>query len=143
MSEDQLYAILYVSSSTRKMSDGELSSLYVTASRKNLESGVTGVLLHSNGNFIQYIEGPQKGLLDIYHRIKQDNRHTGLIEIMNEPIAAREFPQWSLASKTEFFQTFSDPEHYSNLLQPDSDGLGLQNSVVRSVLHSFWNQSGN
>jgi hypothetical protein len=141
MNNDQLHAILYVSSAIKQIGDDELSRLYATASKRNLELGITGVLLYSKGNFIQYVEGPNEALIQLYRQIKEDKRHTGLIEIMNEPIEAREFPQWSLASKTEFFQTFSNPEQYADLFQPDVEGVEMQHSVVRSVLHSFWNQS--
>jgi hypothetical protein len=141
MNNEELHAILYVSSATQAFGDPELSSLYAVASKRNLDQGVTGVLLFSNGNFIQYLEGPKGALSQIYGSIKEDTRHTGLIEIMNEPIDEREFPQWSLASKTEFFQTLSNPEQYSNLLQPYGENIVMKHSVVRDVLHSFWNQA--
>jgi hypothetical protein len=139
---NSLRCILYVSSATQKnMSDDELEHLYRVAHRRNQECGITGVLLYSNGNFIQYIEGPSENLHKVYISIKRDKRHTGLIEIMNEPINDREFPDWSLASRKEFFQTFSNPKQYAELLIDDESARPTKRSAVCDMLHSFWNQT--
>ena len=133
--EADLYCILYVSSASRHLSDRELEHLVEKAQKRNLEEKVTGVLLHCDGSFMQYIEGPKKGVLKAYEFIQKDTKHKGILELIHEKISEREFPDWSLASKTEFLQVFSNPDLYPNVLR---SACGIK-SPVCEILYAFWN----
>jgi len=74
----------------------QLESLLVEARDLNLESGVTGVLLYSDGTFMQYFEGSVESVRITYDRIRDSRRHKDIIEILNEPIAERNFPDWQM-----------------------------------------------
>ncbi len=94
----ELHGIAYVSSAYRVLSVAELEQMLVAARRFNTHAGVTGVLLHHDGGFFQYFEGPSEGALDVYERIKQSPLHHSIIELLNEPVPERAFPTWMMGS---------------------------------------------
>jgi hypothetical protein len=52
-----VFALVYVSSATKPFSPDELSELLAQARVDNAALGITGMLLYSNGNFMQVLEG--------------------------------------------------------------------------------------
>lgn len=54
-------------------------------------------MLHHNGLFLQYVEGPSVAVAAVYLRIRQSHRHGPLIELLNQPIREREFARWQMA----------------------------------------------
>jgi hypothetical protein len=93
-----LRSICYVSSATRLLSLEELTALLLDARRFNESVQVTGVLLHHDGGFFQYFEGPAAGTEAVYGRVKQSRRHHGMIELLNQPTQQRLFPHWLMGS---------------------------------------------
>lgn len=47
-----------------------------------------------NGIFLQYFEGPFTAVDALYRDIVADDRHTGIVELLNRPIEQRVFPDW-------------------------------------------------
>ena len=90
-----LWAIVYVSKAARPMTQDDLAHILEGARRRNAEEGITGVLLYSDGSFMQYLEGPAAGMLRVYAIIKTHPLHYGLIDLVREPIQSREFAEWS------------------------------------------------
>lgn len=91
-----LHNIIYVSSSTRRLSHSDLDALLVQARDFNALNGITGMLLHRDGNFMQAIEGPEQTLRGLYQSIARDRRHHGVITLVDEAINSREFGDWSM-----------------------------------------------
>lgn len=91
------WAIVYVSKAARPVTRDDLRPLLEGARRRNLEESITGVLLYSDGYFLQYMEGPKAGLHRVYAIIKTHPLHYGLIDLVREPIETREFAEWSMA----------------------------------------------
>ena len=58
--------LVYVSSASRLLNETQLRLLADDAAARNLECGVTGVLLYGDGSFFQYIEGPPASLEQVY-----------------------------------------------------------------------------
>jgi len=91
-----LRAIVYVSSATRPMGVPELEALLAEARTLNLENAVTGILLYKNGYFMQCFEGREEDVHDTYARIRASRQHTNIVELMNEQVDARSFPDWQM-----------------------------------------------
>lgn len=91
-----LEAVAYVSSATRPLRATDLETLLVKARRRNLEHGVTGSLLHDEGAFFQYFEGPPTGVAAVYDHIRRSDLHQGIVELMHLPVAERSFPDWTM-----------------------------------------------
>lgn len=86
----------YFSSAAGELTAEALSDILSLSQRKNAASGVTGLLCHYDGSFLQFLEGQKEVVLDTYARIIADPRHVGLIEVCNRPISERAFGDWSM-----------------------------------------------
>jgi len=91
-----LASLAYVSSAVRKLNDEELSELLANARVFNAREGVTGALLHHDGSFFQYIEGPPEGLACVYGRIRRSSKHKGIIELFQQDVESRIFSVWHM-----------------------------------------------
>ena len=135
----ELHCILYVSSAVRLLSETEVGHLLSRARARNEAAGVTGILLHREGSFMQYIEGPKDGLARICRIIQQDPLHTGIIELIDEPISIREFPTVSMAFGTKDVRAHAymdrDASPLPRALRPNQS----VNSPAVCVLNGFWN----
>ncbi len=92
--------LVYVSARTPKCTETEIKKILASCNKNNSGLGVTGVLLYSGTNFLQYIEGEYKTIIDLYDKIKTDDRHKNAVLISSSPIAERSFPSWQMGSKT-------------------------------------------
>lgn len=70
-----MYFLLYMSSASQKFSAAELGALLDRARKNDAARGVTGMLLHADGSFIQYIEGERDTVLGLFDTISGDRRH--------------------------------------------------------------------
>jgi hypothetical protein len=62
----------------------------------NSQLDVTGVLLHSEGNFFQVLEGDAEVIDSLYAKIARDKRHKNTALVVREAIASRSFADWSM-----------------------------------------------
>ncbi len=63
------------------------------------------MLLYKNGNFMQALEGEEQAVLNLYAKIFQDERHSGVLTLLQTTIPARQFPNWSMG-----FRDLNSPE---------------------------------
>lgn len=121
-----MYYLIYVSSASPKLTPPDLETLLERARKRNTELGITGMLIHRSGNFIQYIEGERDKVKSLYATICADPRHSGAILIGEGEIKARQFGDWAMDLRTPGNKPiFSDEE-----LADDPEG-------VKTILHSF------
>lgn len=120
-----MHHIIYTSTGVQPLlSDADLGNLLRQAREYNTQHHITGVLLYSNGNFLQVLEGEQQALADLYARISADKRHQSILKLADKEIQARSFPAWSMAfqpvSPAEFAQVvgYLDPAHLDLQAQP-------------------------
>ncbi len=90
-------AIAYTSRAVRRLDTKALDDLLIDARAFNDRVQVTGALLHHQGSFFQYFEGPPGAVARVYARIKASSQHGELIELLHQPIAARQFGNWHMA----------------------------------------------
>jgi len=93
----ELKAVAYASQATRPMRGRDLEFLLIDARAFNETLQVTGALLHHDGEFFQYLEGPSSSVDRVYQRIRQSGKHHGLRELLNQPVSARQFVRWHMA----------------------------------------------
>ncbi len=89
-------AIAYASEAIPGLCLDEIDDLTRSASRFNLDAGVTGVLLYDGARFLQYIEGPEDSINVVYSRILGSSKHRELIELGRGLVSGRFFPYWSM-----------------------------------------------
>ena len=95
-----LIHLIYVSSATKNMSDDELRELLTQSRDRNSTQNVTGLLLYVGNKFMQVLEGAMSDIDDIYSSIQKDERNTGNIVLIKEPVSERSFPNWSMGFKS-------------------------------------------
>jgi hypothetical protein len=57
---------------------------------------LTGVLIYEDGNFLQTIEGHPTDIDLVFERISKSQKHHDIQVILDTPILARSFPNWSM-----------------------------------------------
>lgn len=88
--------LIYASIASHPFSAADLRELLVTARSRNHRAGITGLLLHIDGAFLQVLEGRRETVHALYAVIRHDPRHTGAYVLIDTPIARRSFGDWSM-----------------------------------------------
>lgn len=76
-----------------------LPAILESAVRHNRKNGITGMLLYSEGNFLQVLEGEADAVQATYQRICQDPRHHHVTGLLEEQVPQRQFSAWSMGYK--------------------------------------------
>ncbi len=89
--------IMYISTTTRKLTDQEVEEIGRKSTVNNAKVGVTGVLLSANEFFFQILEGEEQDVEGVMERIRRDPRHQGLLILKAEyEVTGRLFGNWSM-----------------------------------------------
>ena len=93
-----LIELLYCSVSVApQVTDVDLELILASARRRNLEAGITGILLYYRGEFVQILEGRKKSVENVYEQfIGPDLQHTALNKVHQNTIQHRSFSEWSM-----------------------------------------------
>ncbi len=93
--------LFYTSKSKKFFNDQMMLELLEKSRDSNASKGLTGLLLYKSSVFLQYIEGPEKEVLELFKKIQSDPRHTDvkLISKGNLSENKRIFDHWSMAYK--------------------------------------------
>ncbi|NNC88629.1 MAG: BLUF domain-containing protein [Akkermansiaceae bacterium] len=140
MSSDPLYSLLYTSQAVTPFSAGQLDRLLERSRATNEDLGITGMLVHLSGSFMQVLEGPRSAVGDLYYRkILRDPRH-GAVEVVTEgDIAQRQFAQWTMAFEDLAGETGARPEGFSNFVSGgfSTELRGEDQSLTVAILGKF------
>ena len=134
-----MYFLIYVSSATRDLTEADLVQLLEQSRDDNRELGITGMLLYKGGNFMQILEGEREAVKSIFGKIQIDERHKGVIVVMEGEIEQRQFPEWAMGFKIIQRSETIDIPGYTNFLDYSFDWSDLksQPSVCQRLLLSF------
>lgn len=91
-----MLSTVYVSRSSYPFTDDDLANLLMTSRSNNARLGITGMLLHREGRFIQVLEGPEEAVRERLAVIARDPRHTAVHTIVDERVEDRLFPAWTM-----------------------------------------------
>lgn len=93
--EASVYQLLYHSRAASWVGDTELQDLLAWSQAYNASQGITGLLLYSEGYFVQVLEGTAEAVTELFARIQQDTRHTQVVAVRQGP-GPRRFGEWSM-----------------------------------------------
>lgn len=130
---------VYVSSAVSLMRPEELLALLDRCRTNNAKLGLTGMLLHKDGNFMQVLEGPELRVKALLEKIHLDPRHRGVIQLLEGSSEARQFAEWSMG-----FRDLNSPEvrsapgynEFMNL-SLTADSFGSDPTACQRLLQSF------
>tara|TARA_R110000850_G_scaffold213482_1_gene339523 strand:+ start:15744 stop:16124 length:381 start_codon:yes stop_codon:yes gene_type:complete len=89
-----------MSTPKRPLSREDLDAMLAAATRNNNRNGITGILIQDHKRFLQYLEGNEDRVEETFARISLDKRHHAIFRLKSGVIVRRQFPGWSMASKT-------------------------------------------
>lgn len=126
---NSLYQLVYSSRRTPLCTDSEIHKILASCEKNNPSKDITGVLLHSEDNFIQYLEG-DKDIIKLYDLIKDDKRHKNVVLLSYGPLKERVFPSWHMGYKN------LPKERIDFLTQGNSTEKQLFQSLIRGETNS-------
>ncbi|MDB2606382.1 BLUF domain-containing protein [Zobellia sp.] len=92
-----MFCLVYTSVANTDFGLQEIQKMLERANEFNRQNDITGCLLYFGGNFIQYIEGEENAILDLFRRIKNDIRHKEVTLLSAKKSDQREFEEWTMA----------------------------------------------
>jgi hypothetical protein len=111
--------LLYVSHVADDLSPGQLDDILTISRTGNASRGITGLLLHIEGGFLQVLEGEERAVRELYARIAADTRHRDPRLLLD-----REWPR-----------TFGDWDMgYERPMMDDPETAGMF-GVAREAIH--------
>lgn len=112
------HAICYVSNTKQNFRLVEILKLLEFWKERNESMGIKGILLYSEGNFFQILEGEKTTVLEVFQKIEQDPRHYGLIQIMGKDIIQGSCDGYKVdILNNEYKNGYEVPQEYLNALQ--------------------------
>lgn len=91
-----MISVVYFSSAAAPMRAGDLDAILDVSQENNAAAGVTGLLCHYDGSFLQFLEGEAPAVQRTFDRIAQDVRHHAILKVHEAPIQTRAFAHWSM-----------------------------------------------
>ncbi len=93
---ERLISVVYTSVATEPFDHGRLGALLESSRAANERSGVSGMLLHREGRFIQFLEGGEGTVRGLVARIAADPRHARVRVLLEDGIQERQFAEWTM-----------------------------------------------
>ena len=121
-----LYEVLSVSPPAPLHPPRVVAEIAAGARHDNAELDVTGLLIFDGQRFCQQLEGPQKSVLKLIERIRNDPRHINVEVLHHGPLAGRRFQQFTLA-----FSTVEDVDALARMEQLDGEAALAAFEAVR------------
>ena len=92
-----IHQLLYRSRADIEVSPVILACIGHQAEERNPSFGITGLLCHNDGIFVQVLEGPRSSVDLMMEKIAGDGRHREIEILSRRDVAEREFGQWAMA----------------------------------------------
>lgn len=91
-----LVQFIYVSAAKWIMTDEELAPMLQAWRANNQGEGITGILVYSDGSFMQVLEGPPENVRRMVSVITADSRHSFVTPLTEDSVEERFFPEWTM-----------------------------------------------
>ena len=93
---------MYMSHAVTPFSRDDIAALALLGQRENARHGITGVLVYTDGHFLQLVEGPRDDIGQLKSNLQRDGRHENITDLIDEPVERRLFEGWTLATENLF-----------------------------------------
>jgi hypothetical protein len=122
------YRLAYMSTSS-PWTRPDLLALLRAARTKNAALGVTGVLLHRQGRFVQLLEGGSEEVQALYATIRADPRHRDVTLVWDDQGDTRWFADWWMAFRDLEEDPVTEPA-LTDVLRGPADASTFSHEVV-------------
>ncbi|WP_106793158.1 BLUF domain-containing protein [Aquimarina sp. Aq78] len=106
------YIISYVSTVNPNISHSDMTELMDYVRLNNNAIGLMGILIYSEGNFFQILEGEEQVVKMMFEKIRKDYRHHNIIKMLDKEIMGSSFSE-----SRSSFTVISDHYNQSELHQ--------------------------
>jgi len=86
-----LTTLIYRSQLNVSCRSAQLAALVERARIRNTGLNITGILLSNGHEVLQIIEGAEESVVKLFNKIREDKRHTGVVELMRDYGPRRRF----------------------------------------------------
>jgi hypothetical protein len=131
-----MYYLIYISTAIKLMNQQELCEILTVSRKNNVQNDITGILLYSEGIFLQALEGSKSSVNEVYSKIEKDKRHKNLIILITGESDNRMFPNWSMAFIPIEPTKMAEIEGYINPLKKQLF-KGKATTSAMSILKTF------
>ena len=126
-----IYASRAVDSQSAQVAEDILSS----SRSHNPASGITGILCHGNGIFLQALEGGRTPINELYGHIQRDERHKDVVLLSYSEIEERSFGSWTMGMVNLAKLNTSIVLKYCE--KPELDPYAVSGSVALALLQEL------
>lgn len=142
---DDLIHLIYASSANKTFDSHSISELLTVCKNNNAKLQISGMLLLTENNFFQVLEGKSKVVDGLFNKIKLDKRHDKIVEIIKEPIPHRAFKDWSMGFTEATAEELSHVEGLNDFFQQGHSFIDIDPGRAKKLLtaftQGFWRQS--
>lgn len=129
---------IYLSSASMYFQPETLKEMLIKFRQNNEANHITGMMLFSDGSFLQVLEGEGDQMDILIKKIKRDPRHHSLVQIAAGSVEERMFGKWSMSFKAVSPEMFKDLKGYINPWDPDFlAGLPDAQHPILAILKTF------
>lgn len=133
-------AISYVSTANINLNEKEISNLFEQVNDFNNNNDITGVLLYSETNFFQLMEGEEQEINSLYSRIEKDTRHNNIIKFIDNSAVKHEITGYMSDFVTATTRLdHSNLEKYLRYIEVLDESSRI---AIERVLHSIAGEAG-
>lgn len=132
-----LACIAYVSALRDEPTREALDAMLSTWRRHNAERGITGILLYRAQSLFQILEGFPDEVRAQYAAIEADPIHRAITKLIDEPIAARSFGDWSVGHARAFRNQRGVSTSVQPVLDPAFRYWHCDEAMARSLARNF------
>ncbi len=136
----ELHQIIYISTANEELTEECLLALLSKSQKSNKARGITGLLLLSDGNIIQIIEGPKMAVLELYEKIKNDPRHRGVTLMSSRKIDHPDFPNYQMGFRRLNQEIEARHPNFSKIIENgclNTEVLANTSKLVSTLLKAF------
>lgn len=127
-----MYQLMYTSRTAEGVTLDDLIDIHISARKRNLKNGITGILLYDEPRVLQLLEGPEEKVKSTFERIKKDSRHQYIHVVYEESVKYREFNEWSVGFQPISQESSDLPEGYSSFMDKDVTYSDLKHSTSKA-----------
>jgi hypothetical protein len=125
--------LVYLSSATQWPSSADLQALLQQSQQRNASSGITGMLLYKNAQFLQLLEGEAGPVHEIFASVCRDPRHNGVVKLVEQAAAERSFDGWYMGFRNLDDDAPPPPAGFADVFAGGFDKDALLGSGERLV----------
>lgn len=128
------YQLIYTSRAGPSLTPQALAEILSASRVRNVRAQITGILVHSGGQFMQVLEGRREAVERLQERLAADPRHEDMRVVFEHEVSQRDFAEWDMALQELTPHELASGSALSQFFQPGFDISALRYGSPASFL---------